>query len=118
MKIESKHQLEKQLKIASAAIDLIKMSQRTQHTSIKEALRKILRCVSMIADSKDLISEFDTDLQKKIDKINERENHEQMNETKANTITSKEIQKDLIKQAEKIAAAGKIKSETKEGEVE
>lgn len=46
----SKKVVEKHLKMASKAIDLIKMSQRTQHTTIKEALKKILRCVSMLAE--------------------------------------------------------------------
>lgn len=50
MKEESGHQIGKQLKMASNAIDFIKISQRTQHTSIKEALKKILRCVSMIEE--------------------------------------------------------------------
>ena len=46
----SKHQVKKQLKAASNAIDLIKISQRSQHTSIKEALRKMLRSISMLAE--------------------------------------------------------------------
>lgn len=50
MNESSKHQVRKQLKLASAAIDLIKISQRTQHTSIKEALRKLLRGISLIAE--------------------------------------------------------------------
>ena len=47
------HKLKKQLKQASTAIDLIKISQRSQHTSIKEALRKILRCISMMTEIED-----------------------------------------------------------------
>ena len=50
MQGDSKHRLRKQLKLASGAIDLIKISQRTQHTSIKEALRKMLRSISMLAE--------------------------------------------------------------------
>ena len=49
METKKQHQLEKQLKIASTAIDLIKISQRTQHTLIKEALKKMLRSISMMA---------------------------------------------------------------------
>lgn len=48
-----KTEIKKQLKVASNAIDLIKISQRTQHTSIKEALKKSLRCISIIADEGD-----------------------------------------------------------------
>ena len=50
MNESSKHQVRKQLKLASASIDLIKISQRTQHTSIKETLRKILKGISLIAE--------------------------------------------------------------------
>lgn len=50
MKEKSRHDLRKQLKLTSAAIDLIKISQRTQHTSVKEALRKMLRSISMLAE--------------------------------------------------------------------
>ena len=63
----SKHQVRKQLKLANAAIDLIKISQRTQHTSIKEALRKILRGISMIAEIE--IEEVETDDRKKAFRI-------------------------------------------------
>lgn len=45
-----KEAITKQLKLTSSAIDLIKMSQRSQHTSIKEALRKMLKCISMLAE--------------------------------------------------------------------
>ena len=45
-----KEKLKKQLKMTSSAIDLIKMSQRSQHTSIKEAMKKMLRCISMLAE--------------------------------------------------------------------
>lgn len=50
-----KEDLSKQLKTTRHAIDLIKISQRSQHTSIKEALTKILRCIEMMAgaDEKD-----------------------------------------------------------------
>ena len=75
----SKHQVRKQLKKASAAIDLIKISQRSQHTSIKEALRKILRSMSMIAEIEinepsfeECKKEFNKDLMKKARKIKER----------------------------------------------
>ena len=45
-----KEKLRKQLKMVSSAIDLIKMSQRAQHTSIKEALRKMVRAISIMAE--------------------------------------------------------------------
>lgn len=80
MEIESRHQIERQLKITSAAIDLIKISQRTQHTSIKEALRKMLRSISMLAGiemkdtTKDRTKIVNEDLMKKAKEI--RENRE------------------------------------------
>ena len=75
----SKHQVRKQLKMASAAIDLIKISQRTQHTSTKEALRKLLRGISMIAEieleevrTDDRKKALNIDLMKKARKIREK----------------------------------------------
>jgi hypothetical protein len=52
-----KTDIKNQLKATSRAIDLIKISQRTQHTSVKEALTKMLRCISMLAgtDEEDLL---------------------------------------------------------------
>ena len=64
MNEESKHQVKRQLKLTSAAIDLIKISQRTQHTSIKEALRKMLRSISMLAEID--IREIDLKINKKL----------------------------------------------------
>lgn len=85
MKDNLKHQVRKQLKQTSAAIDLIKISQRTQHTSIKEALRKMLRSISIMAeieieekdigDRKKIVNEG---LMKKAKKI--RENREKREE--------------------------------------
>ena len=42
--------IRKQIKHASNAVDLVKMSQRSQHTSIKEAMKKMLRAMSMIVE--------------------------------------------------------------------
>ena len=82
MNEDSKRQVRKQLKLASNAIDLIKISQRTQHTSIKEALRKILRSISLIAEieineigTKDRKKEVNEDLMKKAQEI--RKNREE-----------------------------------------
>ena len=89
MNEQSKHQVRKQLKLASGAIDLIKISQRTQHTSIKEALKKILRSISMIAeieleqkDLKDRKKKVDEDLMKKAKEI--KENREKREEEAKN----------------------------------
>ncbi|MCK4330865.1 hypothetical protein KAX02_13625 [candidate division WOR-3 bacterium] len=86
MKEDLKHQIGKQLKYTSAAIDLIKISQRTQHTSIKEALRKMLRSVSMLAGveiediTKDRVRAVNKDLMKKAKEIREnRERREREN---------------------------------------
>lgn len=59
-----KEVLKKQLKQVSSAIDLIKMSQRSQHTSIKEVLRKMLRSISMLAEID--IREIDLKINKKL----------------------------------------------------
>ena len=77
-----KEVLKKQLKQISSAIDLIKISQRSQHTSIKEALRKMLRSISMLAEidireidvkiSRDLKAKTRKDLMKKAKEIKER----------------------------------------------
>ena len=77
-----KEVLKKQLKQVSLAIDLIKMSQRSQHTSIKEALRKMLRSISMLAEidikeidvkiNKDLKTKIRKDLMKKAKEIREK----------------------------------------------
>ena len=56
------HKLKKQLKQASTAIDLIKISQRSQHTSIKEALRKMLKCISMMTETE---TETETEMEEK-----------------------------------------------------
>jgi hypothetical protein len=80
MNEQSRHQIEKQLKHTSAAIDLIKISQRTQHTSIKEALRKMLRSISMLAGiemedtTKGRVKEVNKKLMEKAKEI--RENRE------------------------------------------
>lgn len=41
----------KQLESTRHAVDLIKTSQRSQHTSIREAMTKMLRCISMLAET-------------------------------------------------------------------
>ena len=82
METKKHHQLNVQLKQASTAIDLIKISQRSQHTSIKEALKKILRSISMIAEAmdgkvittvnKNLVTKVSKELMEKAKQIRER----------------------------------------------
>ena len=94
-----KEVLKKQLKQVSLAIDLIKMSQRSQHTSIKEALRKMLRGISMLAEidikeidvkiNKDLKTKIRKDLMKKAKEIREkREKAEKENKDATNKTES------------------------------
>ena len=88
MNVDAKHQMERQLKHTSAAIDLIKISQRTQHTSIKEALKKMLRSISMLAgiEMKDTIKDrtkiVNKELMEKAKEIREnRERRDQEDDT-------------------------------------
>jgi len=93
METKKHHQLNIQLKQASTAIDLIKISQRSQHTSIKEALRKMLRSISMIAEAmdgkipininKDLVTKTSKELMEKARQIRERRKKNDTNKTKS-----------------------------------
>ena len=88
MEEDLKHQIGKQLRHTNAAIDLIKISQRTQHTSIKEALRKMLRSISMLAEiemkdtTKGRVKMVNENLMKKAKEI--RENREKREEEENN----------------------------------